>query len=56
MVNAGGASFNDQASPPLSDGHVTDHDVRASRAPGEAPSVPTTFMLAGLCLFLEMKV
>nr|XP_021503598.1 teratocarcinoma-derived growth factor 1 [Meriones unguiculatus] len=41
---------------PGCDGHVMDQDVTASRTPGQAPSVPTTFMLAGACLFLEMKV
>ncbi|XP_003506710.1 teratocarcinoma-derived growth factor 1 [Cricetulus griseus] len=41
---------------PGCDGHVMDQDLPASRTPGQAPSVPTTFMLAGICLFLEMKV
>ncbi|XP_036049611.1 teratocarcinoma-derived growth factor 1 [Onychomys torridus] len=37
-------------------GHVMDQDLPASRTPGRAPSVLTTFMLAGICLFVEMKV
>ncbi|XP_059123120.1 teratocarcinoma-derived growth factor 1 [Peromyscus eremicus] len=37
-------------------GHVMDSDLPASRTPGRAPSVLTTFILAGICLFLEMKV
>ncbi|XP_050996767.1 teratocarcinoma-derived growth factor 1 [Acomys russatus] len=41
---------------PGCDGHVMDQDLTASRTAGQAPSVTTTFMLAGICLFLEMKV
>ncbi|XP_057623754.1 teratocarcinoma-derived growth factor 1 [Chionomys nivalis] len=41
---------------PGCDGHVMDQDPPASRTPGRAPSVPTTFMLAGICLLREMKV
>ncbi|XP_049995189.1 protein Cripto [Alexandromys fortis] len=41
---------------PGCDGHVMDQDPPASRTPEGAPSVPTTLMLAGICLLREMKV
>ncbi|XP_031200940.1 teratocarcinoma-derived growth factor 1 [Mastomys coucha] len=41
---------------PGCDGYVMDQDLEASRTPSQTPSVLTTFMLAGACLFLEMKI
>ncbi|NP_035692.2 teratocarcinoma-derived growth factor precursor [Mus musculus] len=41
---------------PGCDGHVMDQDLKASGTPCQTPSVTTTFMLAGACLFLDMKV
>ncbi|XP_063122329.1 protein Cripto [Rattus norvegicus] len=41
---------------PGCDGYVMDQDLKVSRTPRQTPSVPTTVMLAGICLFLEMKV
>jgi hypothetical protein len=38
---------------PGCDGHVMEQNLKASRAPCQTPSVLTTFMLAGACLFLE---
>jgi hypothetical protein len=35
---------------------VMDQDLKASRTLCQTPSVMTTFMLAGACLFLDMKV
>ncbi|XP_008829069.1 teratocarcinoma-derived growth factor 1 [Nannospalax galili] len=34
-------------------GHVTDQDLTASRTPELAPSVPTTFLLAAICLSVQ---
>ncbi|KAK7816892.1 hypothetical protein U0070_021689, partial [Myodes glareolus] len=44
-----------RSSPVQSYGHVMDQNPPASRTPGRAASVPTTFMLAGICLLREVK-
>nr|XP_034380885.1 teratocarcinoma-derived growth factor 1 [Arvicanthis niloticus] len=41
---------------PGCDGHVMDQDLQVSGTLRQTPSVPTTFLLAGVCLFLEVKV